>query len=325
MVPQKIERSKEIDLQGNRFNEASSSRRVLICKKKRHGGAMEQEMNTDSETDRSVIRALERYENPDADRFYARVWAGEDIHIGIGLYETVEDTIYDACCRTVVKLAAMLPRRGPGTRGLELGSGYGAAARYLAKEIGFHIDCLNLSPVQNEQNRQINRARGLEDRIRVVEGNFEDIPFDTASYEFVWSQDAFLHSNNRRRVLEEVNRVLKPGGNFVFTDLIQHEDASREALEPVLDRFNVDGLGTVRFYQEAAIEIGWRELQVIDLSNHFVTHYERVLQELERHYKDLLGEFSEEYLEEVSQNTQHWVSAGKESNFKWVMFHYENS
>ena len=79
----------------------------------------------------------------------------------------------------------------------------------------------------------------------------------------------------------------------------------------------------MRFYQEAALEIGWRELQVIDLSNHFVTHYERVLQELERHYENLLGEFSEEYLEEVRQATQHWVSAGKEGNFKWAMFHYQ--
>ncbi len=219
----------------------------------------------------------------------------------------------------------MLPQRGPGTNGLELGSGYGATARYLAKEFGFHIDCLNLAMVQNEQNRQINQAQGLEDRIRVVEGNFEDIPSAAASYEFVWSQDAFLHSNNRRRVLEEVNRVLKPGGNFVFTDLIQHEDASREALEPVLDRFHVDGLGTVRFYQEAAIEIGWRELQVIDLSEHFVTHYESVLQELERHYENLLGEFSEEYLEEVRQSTQHWVSAGRKGNFEWAMFHFQNS
>ena len=66
MVPQKIERSKEIDLLGNRLNETSSWRRVLICKKKRHGGAMEQGMNTDLETDRSVLRALERYGNPDA-------------------------------------------------------------------------------------------------------------------------------------------------------------------------------------------------------------------------------------------------------------------
>jgi len=280
-------------------------------------------MIPDSEPGQSVIRALEHYESQDADRFYLRVWAGEDIYIGIGLHETAGDTVYDACRRTVAKMAAMLPQRGPGTCGLELGSGYGAAARYLAKELGFHIDCLNLSLVQNKQNRHINRAQGLEDRIRVVEGSFEDIPFDAASYEFVWSQDAFLHSANRRRVLEEVNRVLKPGGDFVFTDLVQHEDCPAEALEPVLARFHLDSLGTARFYREAAIELGWRELQGIDLSGNLVTHYERLLQEMERRYENLLGEFSEEYLEVVRHGMQVWVSAGKEGNFKWAMFHYQ--
>ena len=79
----------------------------------------------------------------------------------------------------------------------------------------------------------------------------------------------------------------------------------------------------MRFYREAAKEIGWREWQVIDLSGDLVTHYEGVLQNLERRHEDLLGEFSEEYLEEVRHGTQHWVSAAKEGNFKWAMFHYQ--
>ena len=219
-------------------------------------------------------------------------------------------------------MAAMLLQRGAGTRGLELGSGYGAAARYLANELGFHIDCLNLSLVQYKRNRQINQARSLEDRIRVVEGSFEDIPFGAASYEVVWSQDSFIHSANRRRALDEVGRVIKPGGDFVFTDLIQQEDCPPEVLEPVLARFHLDSLGTVKFYREAAIELGWHELQVIDLSGHLVTHYERLLQELEQRYENLLGEFSEEYLKGVRHGIQNWVSAGKEGHLKWAMFHY---
>ena len=281
-------------------------------------------MITNSEPGQSVINALQHYGSRDADQFYLRVWAGEDIYIGIGLYETAGDTVYEACRRTVAKIAAMLPQRGSGTRGVELGSGYGAAARYLAKELGLQIDCLNLSPVQNKQNRQINQARGLEDRIRVVGGSFEDIPFDAASYEVVWSQDAFLHSANRRRVLEEVNRVLKPGGDFVFTDLIQHEDAPPEALVPVLARFHLDNLATVSFYRKAAIELGWRELQVIDLSGNLVAHYEGLLKELDQRFENLLGEFSEEYLNEVRHGMQSWMSAAKEGNLKWAMFHYQN-
>ena len=45
-------------------------------------------MRTDLKSGQSGIRATERYGNPDADRFYRQVWAGEDVHIGIGRYQT---------------------------------------------------------------------------------------------------------------------------------------------------------------------------------------------------------------------------------------------
>ena len=293
-----------------------------LPKERRHR-VERRELTTGSGPSQSIIKALEHYESQDADRFYLRVWAGEDIFIGIGMFESANDTVYDACRRTVAKMAAILPKFGPGTRGLELGSGYGAAARYLAKELGFHIDCLNLSLVQNQQNRRINEDRQLGDRIDVVDGSFEDIPFGAQTYDFAWSQDGFLHSSDRRNVLEEVGRVLKPGGHLVFTDLIQHEDCPPEVLEQVLARFELDSLGTVNFYRESAKDLGWRELDVIDLSENLVPHYERLLQELERRHEELLGEFQEEFLEGLRNGMQSWVTASKKGYFKWAMFHYQ--
>lgn len=293
-----------------------------LPKERRHS-VKGRDLTTGPEPSQSIIKALEHYESQEADRFYLRVWAGEDIFIGIGMFESAGDTVYDACRRTVKKMAALLPELGPGARGLELGSGYGAAARYLANDLGFHIDCLNLSLVQNQQNRQINQDRGLGDRIDVVDGSFEDIPFGAQTYDFAWSQDGFLHSSDRRNVLEEVGRVLKPGGHLVFTDLIQDEDCPPEVLEQVLARFELESLGTVNFYRESAKELGWRELEVIDLSGNLVTHYERLLQELERRHDELLGEFREEFLEGLRNGMQSWVTAGKKGNFKWAMFHYQ--
>ena len=45
-----------------------------------------------------------------------------------------------------------------------------------------------------------------------MDGSFEDLPFQDKAYDLVWSQDAFLHSGDRVRVLEEAVRVMKPGG-----------------------------------------------------------------------------------------------------------------
>ena len=51
----------------------------------------------------TVETARNYYNSTDADRFYATIWGGEDIHIG--LYENNTDTIYNASRRTVETLS----------------------------------------------------------------------------------------------------------------------------------------------------------------------------------------------------------------------------
>ncbi|MDA2912300.1 hypothetical protein MYX04_15380, partial [Nitrospiraceae bacterium AH_259_D15_M11_P09] len=53
-----------------------------------------------------VSTARDYYNSDEADRFYATIWGGEDIHIGVYLNAT--DTIFDASRRTVQEMASLL-------------------------------------------------------------------------------------------------------------------------------------------------------------------------------------------------------------------------
>ncbi|MCZ6628564.1 MAG: methyltransferase domain-containing protein [SAR324 cluster bacterium] len=77
---------------------------------------------------------------------------------------------------------------------LDIGSGYGGTARHLAGTHGCRVTGLSISEVENERHRKMNEAKGLQDLIDVVDGNFEDIPFPDNSFDIVWFQDAMLHS-----------------------------------------------------------------------------------------------------------------------------------
>ena len=101
----------------------------------------------------TVDTARAYYNSTDADRFYATIWGGEDIHIG--LYENKADTIFDASRRTVEKMAASVIGLDSKTRVLDIGSGYGGSARYLVQAYGCQVGCLNLSEVQNQRNRAL--------------------------------------------------------------------------------------------------------------------------------------------------------------------------
>ena len=164
-----------------------------------------------------AVEAVRSYYNSDdARRVYETAYGDEHLHLGI--YENDDDTIDEAGQRTMERMASMTLELGPSTRVLDIGAGHGGSARYLFRQYGCHVACLNLSDVQNARNRDLNARNKCSLAINVVDGSFEDIPVTDESFDVVWSQDAILHSSRRRQVFAEVGRVLCKGGQFIFTD-----------------------------------------------------------------------------------------------------------
>ncbi|MFW6066810.1 MAG: SAM-dependent methyltransferase [Myxococcota bacterium] len=275
-----------------------------------------------NDTAKKVADVAEQYyDSAEADRFYANIWGGEDIHVGI--YDDIGvPPIKEASVRTVEKMASVLEGVTPETRVLDIGAGYGGAARYLAKELGCSVACLNISETQNERNRQLNKEQGLEDKVRVVHGSFEDVPESDDSFDVVWSQDAILHSGNRRRVLEEVARVIKPGGQFVFTDPMQADDCPEGVLQPVLDRIHLNSLGSFAFYRENLEDLGFDEIQVLDLTEHLVRHYSSVRKMLQDRYDEMVGLSTKQYVDRMIQGLGHWIDGGAKGYLAWGILHF---
>ncbi len=259
------------------------------------------------------------YDSDDADAFYSMIWGGEDIHVGC--YENTRD-IRAGGIETVDRMIRQLPTLDDGAAVLDLGAGYGGSARRLANEYGCSVTCLNISEVQNETNRDKNRRAGLEPRIRVIHGSFDDVPEPDNSYDVVWSQDAILHATNRRKVLEEAFRVLKPGGELIFTDPMQADDVPDGVLQPVYDRLNLPDLGSMRFYREAAQAVGFEVLNQIDLVGNLRTHYSRVLGELEARRRELEQKSSTAYLDKMRVGLKNWVDAADNGHLAWGIQHF---
>ena len=267
-----------------------------------------------------IETARSYYNSDDADNFYFYVWGGEDIHIG--LYETPGESIAEASRRTVRRMAEQVSELNEQSRVLDLGSGYGGAARYLAKTYGCRVTALNLSEKENSRHREMNREQGLDGLIEVVDGSFESVPAGDDTFDLAWSQDAILHSGERGRVIGEIARVLRPGGELVFTDPMQADDCPPGVLQPVLDRIHLDSLGSIAFYREAAARHGLREVKVIELTDNLVRHYARVRDELEHNRAALAGKVSDAYIERMLAGLGHWVEAGEKGYLRWGILHF---
>ncbi|MEX2473281.1 MAG: methyltransferase domain-containing protein [Gemmatimonadota bacterium] len=269
----------------------------------------------------AVDTAREYYNSEDADNFYSMIWGGEDIHIG--WYRSDDEPIRDASRRTVEQMANRLADTlTADSRVLDLGAGYGGAARYLVQRFGCHVTALNLSEAENDRNRTLNIADGLDDRIDVVDGSFEDIPYDDDSFDVVWSQDAILHSGNRPKVLAETARVLKSGGHFIFTDPMQADDCPEGVLEPILDRIHLETLGSPGFYRSEATSLGMEFVDFEDATEQLQRHYSRVLEETVARESEIADAISPEYIERMKAGLGHWIEGGRRGHLAWGIFHF---
>ncbi|MFT7214611.1 MAG: cyclopropane fatty-acyl-phospholipid synthase-like methyltransferase [Granulosicoccus sp.] len=259
------------------------------------------------------------YDSVDADRFYETVWGGEDIHIG--LYEAGM-SIFEASRKTVETMASMLGGINAESRVLDLGSGYGGSARFLAKQFGCRVTCLNLSDVQNTRNKQLCEEQGLGDAVRVEHGSFESIPFEQDSYDVIWSQDAFLHSGRRKKVLLEISRVLKKGGELIFTDPMQADDCPPDVLQPVYGRLNLESLASFAFYRQNLEALGFHELDSHSLTSQLRNHYFEVGEQLKRRAPEFVKTISGKYIDDMLSGLQNWVKAADAGHLAWGILHF---
>jgi len=276
---------------------------------------------SEQEYSEAIETAKSYYDSQDADNFYHTIWGGEDIHVG--LYYDESDTIRQASRRTVERVAQKLKTLNKDSKVIDVGAGFGGAARYLAKNYGCEVVALNLSEAENERDRQKNKEQGLDHLITVIDGDFEQLPYDDESFDIVWCQDSFLHSDNRGKVMEEIARVLKSGGEFIFTDPMQADDADESKLQPVYDRLNLPNMGSPGFYRQKLKELGFEELAFEEMTHQLANHYQRVHDETERHYDALkANNVSDDYISKMKQGLKHWVENGRNKNLAWGILHF---
>ena len=270
----------------------------------------------------SASKAAEAYyDSEDADNFYTAIWGGEDIHVG--LYGDGR-SIKEASRPTVERMADKLGDVSQEAKVLDIGAGYGGSARYLAKRFGVKVTCLNIADVENAKNRQFNAEQGLDSQVTVMHGSFETIPEPDESYDYVWSQDAILHSGRRDQVLKEVARVIKPGGEFIFTDPMQADnitEADAKDLKPIYERIHLDNLASVAFYREQLLGLGFEEVESEELPHQLRNHYASVADEL-RAKRDGLDTISDDYIDRMLTGLGYWVDGADAGKLNWGILHF---
>jgi len=104
---------------------------------------------------------------------------------------------------------------------LDLACGTGDFSIEIAKHAGpnTHVTGLDLSEgMLAVMNKKVNEC-GLADRISMIHGNCEELPFADGSFDRVTIAFGIRNVEHREKALTEMSRVLKPDGKLVILEL----------------------------------------------------------------------------------------------------------
>jgi sarcosine/dimethylglycine N-methyltransferase len=103
---------------------------------------------------------------------------------------------------------------------LDVGSGVGGPARFLAATYGCRVTGVDLSEPFVDAARYLTERTGLGGRVLFQTASALELPFDDDRFDVVLLQHVAMNIADRARLYREIRRVLKPGGRFATFDVV---------------------------------------------------------------------------------------------------------
>jgi acyl transferase domain-containing protein/SAM-dependent methyltransferase len=140
-------------------------------------------------------------------------------YIGLGgdddaQHDVAEGVVNASSIRLVYELLGKTKLRGK--RVLDVGSGRGGTVSLLAEQFGAKATGVDLAPEAVAFCRRIHRNPNAHFEV----GDAEQLPCKDKSFDVVTNVESSHTYPNLRSFFVEVRRVLKPGGLFLYTDLL---------------------------------------------------------------------------------------------------------
>ena len=102
---------------------------------------------------------------------------------------------------------------------LDVGSGIGGPARYMADRFGCRVSGIDLTAEFCQVARELTRLLGLEEKVSIHEGDALAMPFEAERFDGAYSMNVSMNIADKDGLYRSIHRVLKPGGWLVLSEI----------------------------------------------------------------------------------------------------------
>ena len=151
----------------------------------------------------------------------------------------------------------------------DLGCGMGGTMRhFLTKNTKLTMIGITLSEFQVKQgNRLLKALKGV-----ITQGNYKNTKLMAQSLDGAVAIESFCHAGHNNETLEEAYRVLEPGKRLIIADAFLKKDVSelcpgsQLGYNQLCKGWSLDGLGNIVDVKKRLLQIGFRKVNVEDIS-----------------------------------------------------------
>jgi ubiquinone/menaquinone biosynthesis C-methylase UbiE len=152
---------------------------------------------------------------------------------------------------------------------LDVGSGMGGPARYLAARYGCRVMGLDVTESRYRGALRLTKMVQLDHLVEFQLGNALNMPFADNTFDVVIGQETWVHIPEKPRLIGECARVVKVDGIIAFTDVLRGEALGRSEMERLQQEMAFATLETAEGYARLLTASGCTLLEQEDLSDHW--------------------------------------------------------
>lgn len=210
------------------------------------------------------------------------------------------------------------PALKPGVRVLDVGSGIGGAAFFLARAYGAVVTGIDLAEEMDAIARERAQGTGTSGSVRFILGNVLEEPRGE-TFDIIWSRDALMHVPDKPALFARLYELTAPNGELVITDYA----CGAKALSPEFQTYARDTgyhLTDPAAYGKLLEQAGYSDVVVEDATDRFVDILEREAQRLSEHRAEFLKVFGEEDLNYLVDRWKRKVGFCGAGDMKWGIY-----
>ena len=174
-----------------------------------------------------------------------------------------------------VRAAAGIIGLGRASRVLEVGSGLGGPARYLAHTVGCPVTALELQEELHDLASTLTQRCGLDSRVTHVRGDALTYPFPAGAFDAAVSWLAFHHIPRRPRLAARLAQAIRPGRRIYIEDLVVRAPLSARDAEDVRRTLYGVTMTGVRQYEADLRGAGFVDLETTDMTGGWAAFCQR--------------------------------------------------